>query len=88
MKHDVFGKHFLEFDCLAVLGNVVDQCEDQSARNNCLGCITILNPLVQLELLRQYYQEEDRYNADALKNKRRISELFLNEINCLTKFIV
>ena len=84
-KHDYVGKQFLEFDCLAVLGNIVDQCEDQSARNNCLGCITILNPPVQLEHLRQYYQEEDRYNADALKYKRRISELFLNEINfCLT----
>ena len=84
-KHDYFGKQYIEFDFLALLEKAIKQCEDQTARNNCQGCITMLNPPVNLKRLRQCYNKDDVFNAETIKNKRMISKLFLNEINyCLT----
>ena len=79
------GDHYQEFDFLAVLGKAIYLCEDQSARNNCKGCVEIENPPVELERLSHYYNRENEFNAETLKSKLLVSDLFLNEINvCLT----
>ena len=77
--------NYLEFDFLAVLEKCIKECVDQSAQNNCGGCINIVNPPLELENLRQYHDKEEDLNAEILKSKDVISNLFLKEINyCLT----
>ena len=43
----IAGDHYLEFDCLAVLKNTIKQCEEQSSRQHCQGCIAIVKPSVE-----------------------------------------
>ena len=77
--------HYLEFDFLSVLKNKIRQCEDQPSQQHCQGCIEIVNPPVELKRLRQYYNKEDEFSGENLKDKSKISDLFLYEINyCLT----
>ena len=77
---------YIEFDFLAQLNNLIQHCTGQTARRECDGCIKIVNTPVNLERLRQYYSDrKDEFNANTLKNRKVISDLFLNEINyCLT----
>ena len=79
---------YIEFDFLAQLNNLIHQCTKQTAEIECKakGCIKIVKPPVNLERVRQYYSDrQNEFNANSLKYKEVISNLFLNEINyCLT----
>ena len=75
---------YLEFDFLAKLENSVKQCKARFARNGC-GCIEIAKPPVELKRLTQYYNREDEFDTETVKDKDVISDLFLSEINyCVT----
>ena len=81
------GNHYLEFDFLAVLKNVIKQSENHISLQFCQGCIRLVTPLVESERLRQYYNRQYSNNgyefiAKNLNSKDVISDLFLNEINC------
>ena len=76
---------YLELDFLAVFKNTIKQCKEQILLQHCEGCITIVNPPVEFEPLRQLYNREDEFSAETTKERHVISDLFLNEINqCLT----
>ena len=82
--HDDPTIKYLEFDYLGVLKDSIEQCENQTSRQHCNGCIAIVKPPMEYERLRLYYNR-DEFSAYTLKNKKVISNLFLNEINyCLT----
>ena len=72
-------ERYLEFDFLAILKQYIIQCEEQLT--GCLGCIRIANFPVELERLRQCYNREEELNANTVKDKDVLSNLFLNEIN-------
>ena len=75
---------YLEFDFLANLESSIKQCKSLFARNGC-GCIKIVNPPVKYKHLAQYYNREDGFDAETIKDKEVISDLFLKEINhCVT----
>ena len=78
-KHgfDFVRQHYLEFDLLAVLGECIKHCKDQTARNYCQGCGKIVNPHV--DRLRQWYtcNIEAEIDAHTLKCKAFSSDLFL-----------
>ena len=76
---------YLEFDFLAVLKQSIKQCETEAVQSKCEGCIEIVSPPVELQRMRQYYDREDGFSSETVKQKRVMGNLFLNEINyCLT----
>ena len=77
---------YLEFDFLAKLRNSIHVGGYPYTKDTCQGCIDIETLPVRLDSLRQYYHNEViLYNKKSLRGKRRLNDLFVNEINqCLT----
>ena len=86
-------ENYLEFDYLAVLKGSIRQCKDQIRRNDCKGCVRIINPQVsfrkvkksELYLIRDRWNEindrEPKFHAETLKEKSLINDTFMNEIH-------